>query len=114
MHECIKTMWADIINLLLAAGHSQKALADKVGVNQSTICRLVDGEGPEPRWSVGAALIAMAGGAEQLAQHGIDVKCYMSASAPPTTGYIDRRDPTRPNPYTGTDIDRRAAVAGES
>lgn len=24
---------------------------------------------------------------------------------------IDRRDPTRPNPYTGTDIDRRAPAA---
>ena len=43
-------------------------LAERVGVNQSTICRLADRRTPEPRFSVGVALIELAGGSEKLAR----------------------------------------------
>jgi predicted transcriptional regulator len=67
-------MWTQIIQLLKSVGLSQQALAERVGVDQSTICRLADGRAPEPRFSVGLALIEMAGGAEKLERvHGIRV-----------------------------------------
>jgi DNA-binding XRE family transcriptional regulator len=99
MHERIKSMWPDIIRSLLTNGLSQKALADKVGVNQSTICRLADGEGPEPRWSVGAKLIDLAGGPEALAQqHGLDVAVYLQNGAHPNQPLelVDRRSQAHP------------------
>jgi transcriptional regulator with XRE-family HTH domain len=64
-------MWPQIIKLLQSQGMSQAKVADRVGVDQSTICRLADGRSPEPRYSVGEALIALAGGRESLAEHGI-------------------------------------------
>lgn len=64
-------MWPQIIKFLQSQGMSQAKVADRVGVDQSTICRLADGRSPEPRYSVGEALIALAGGREILAAHGI-------------------------------------------
>lgn len=64
-------MWPQIIKLLQTQGMSQAKVADRVGVDQSTICRLADGRSPEPRYSVGEALIDLAGGREVLAQQGI-------------------------------------------
>jgi len=55
-------MWPKIIELLKSQGFSQKALAELVGVDQSTICRLEAGRGPEPRFSAGMKLIELAGG----------------------------------------------------
>ncbi|WP_372826511.1 helix-turn-helix domain-containing protein [Polaromonas sp.] len=70
-------MWPEIIQLLKSRGYSQKRLAKATGVDQSTICRLGDGRAPEPRYSAGAALIELAGGAEALASaHGIDVAAF--------------------------------------
>lgn len=57
-------MWQQIIKILKERGFSQKALAERVGVDQSTICRLSEGLGPEPRFNVGLKLIHLAGGAE--------------------------------------------------
>ena len=83
MQERIKFAWMNIIRVLQSAGYSQKALAEKVGVNQSTICRLADGEGPEPRWSVGSVLIELAGGRAALAGQGIDLgDCEQSIPTP--------------------------------
>ncbi len=64
-------MWPQIIKLLQNQGMSQAKVADFVGVDQSTICRLADGRSPEPRYSVAESLIALAGGRESLAQQGI-------------------------------------------
>jgi len=64
-------MWPQIIKLLQSQGMSQAKVADRVGVDQSTICRLADCTSPEPRYSVGEALISLAGGREALAQQGI-------------------------------------------
>lgn len=64
-------MWPQIIRLLQSQGMSQAKMAERVGVDQSTICRLADGRSPEPRYSVGEALIALAGGRECLAEQGI-------------------------------------------
>lgn len=70
-------MWPQIIKLLKESGYSQQALAESTGVDQSTICRLGDGRAPEPRYSVGAKLIAIAGGGNCLKEkHGIDVQAY--------------------------------------
>jgi predicted transcriptional regulator len=70
-------MWPQIIRLLKSVGLSQRALAERVGVDQSTICRLADGRAPEPRFSVGLALIELAGGPEKLAsEHGILVGAF--------------------------------------
>lgn len=67
-------MWPQIIRLLKAQGFSQRKLAEKAGVDQSTICRIADGSLPEPRYSAAVALIELAGGAERLALvHGIQV-----------------------------------------
>lgn len=59
-------IWPQIIRVLKAHGFSQYTLAERVGVDQSTICRLGDGRAPEPRYSVGRALISLAGGDEVL------------------------------------------------
>ena len=67
-------MWPQIIRLLKAQGFSQRKLAEKAGVDQSTICRIADGSLPEPRYSAAVALIDLAGGADRLAtEHGIHV-----------------------------------------
>ena len=67
-------MWPKIIQLLQTQGFSQAKLAELVGLDQSTICRLGDGRAPEPRYSAGEALIELAGGREALLQqHGISV-----------------------------------------
>lgn len=67
-------MWPQIIRLLQSQGFSQRKLAEKAGVDQSTICRIADGSLPEPRYSAGIALIDLAGGPERLAaEHGIKV-----------------------------------------
>ncbi len=100
-------MWPDIIRLLLAKGLSQKGLADKVGVNQSTICRLADGEGPEPRYSVGAKLIELAGGCDALAElHGPDVAVYLRNGAQPEQplALVDRRVADLPIEFPGRRI----------
>lgn len=64
-------MWPQILRLLQSNGYSQSKLAELVGVDQSTICRLADGRAPEPRYSVGEALIDLAGGRLALAEQGI-------------------------------------------
>jgi len=64
-------MWPQIIQLLQSDGYSQAKLATLVGVDQSTICRLGDGRSPEPRFSVGEALIALAGGRQSLVDRGV-------------------------------------------
>lgn len=79
-------MWPKIIELLKTQGFSQKALAERVGVDQSTICRLADGAAPEPRFSVGQALIDLAGGPEALRRHGLQLPTIgkPAAEADPT------------------------------
>lgn len=66
-------MWPKIIELIQTKGLTQKAIAQRVGVDQSTICRLSDGRAPEPRFSVGRALIDLAGGLETLRLEGISL-----------------------------------------
>lgn len=67
-------MWPQIIRLLLSKGFSQRELAEKVRVDQSTISRLSEGRLPEPRYGAAMTLIELAGGAEHLAlEHGIHV-----------------------------------------
>lgn len=53
-------MWQQIIKKLKDQGFSQKALAELIGSDQSTICRWANGVGPEPRFSVGLHLIRLA------------------------------------------------------
>lgn len=77
-------MWPQILRLLQSCGYSQSKLAELVGVDQSTICRLADGRAPEPRYSVGEALIALAGGRSALAHHGI-VQATAVDNTPATT-----------------------------
>lgn len=84
-------MWPQIIKLLKESGFSQQTLAERVGVDQSTICRLGDGRAPEPRYSVGTRLIEMAGGCDVLkVKYGIDVLAFVTngdanASNPPSS-----------------------------
>ncbi len=67
-------MWPQIIRLLKSQGFSQRKLAERAGVDQSTICRIADGSIPEPRYSAAVSLIELAGGSERLAaEHGIHV-----------------------------------------
>lgn len=73
-------MWPQIIRLLQSNGYSQSKLAELVGIDQSTICRLSDGRAPEPRYSIGEALIALAGGRDAVAAQGIAI-----VKTPPTT-----------------------------
>lgn len=80
-------MWPQIIRLLKEQGFSQRKLAEKAGVDQSTICRIADGSLPEPRYSAAVVLIDLAGGAERLAtDHGIDVA--QPANAPTAQGVV--------------------------
>ena len=67
-------MWPKIIEILNGRGFSQKAIADRAGVDQSTICRLALGSGPEPRFTAGRAMIEMLGGDDELERLGISVK----------------------------------------
>jgi hypothetical protein len=74
-------MWREIIRILNAAGHTQRALAAYAGVGQSSICRLADGRTRDPRFSTGLALVDLAGGPERLAsEFGIEVR---AGRAPP-------------------------------
>lgn len=50
--------WGDVIEQLKRKGFTQKSLAVRVGVDQSTICRIGAGE-CEPRFSVGSQLLAL-------------------------------------------------------
>lgn len=84
MHHCdvcfaALRMWQKIIKLLKDAGFSQQMLAEKAGVDQSTICRIGDGRAPEPRYSVGVTLIELAGGEDGLRQHGIDSRAFVGS-----------------------------------
>lgn len=75
-------MWPKIIELIQSKGLTQKAIAQRVGVDQSTICRLSDGRAPEPRFSVGQALIELAGGANELRIEGISIEALSSSVHP--------------------------------
>lgn len=79
-------MWPQIIKLLQSQGLSQAKVAERVGVDQSTICRLADGRSPEPRYSVAEALIHLAGGREFLAQSGIAVATPQPTMEPAAAG----------------------------
>lgn len=59
MHER-NIFWGCLIAQLRARGYTQKALAQRVGVNQATMCRLAEGRAPDPRFGVGVALLAIA------------------------------------------------------
>lgn len=74
-------MWPQILRLLQSDGYSQSRLAEIVGVDQSTICRLSDGRAPEPRYSVAEALIALAGGRQSLIDRGVPMVTHTT----PTT-----------------------------
>lgn len=81
-------MWPQIIKALKTKGYSQYDLAARTGIDQSTICRLGDGRSREPRYSVGKALIELAGGADALSrEHGIQVGTFVlsESSSPPTS-----------------------------
>lgn len=67
-------MWPKIIQVLKERGFSQKAIADRAGVDQSTICRLAIGSSPEPRFAAGQAMIEMLGGPAELERLGIKEK----------------------------------------
>ncbi len=70
MHQA--HMWKKIIHLLISQGYSQRQLAEVTGVDQSTISRIAEGRLSNPRYSVGHALIELAGGSDALAaKHGI-------------------------------------------
>lgn len=66
-------MWSQVIRLLRARGLSHYRIASELGVSQSAICRLESGDITEPKYSTGAMLIQLAGGADVLHQHGVDV-----------------------------------------
>lgn len=60
-------LWPKVILALRGKGFSQRELAERAGVDQSTICRIAAGKG-EPRFSAAVALIELAGGLAVLAQ----------------------------------------------
>lgn len=82
-------MWQQIIKILKARGFSQKALAERVGVDQSTICRLSEGLGPEPRFNVGLKLIRLAGGTES--QDGCPIAERLDSTLPIERGQANVR-----------------------
>lgn len=76
-------LWPKVILALRGKGLSQRDLAERAGVDQSTICRIAAGRG-EPRFSAAMALIELAGGADALArEHGIAVSMLESPNHPP-------------------------------
>jgi transcriptional regulator with XRE-family HTH domain len=50
-------MWSEVIKSLRSRGLSQRAIAVRVGVDQSTISRLEDGRITDPRHSLACALL---------------------------------------------------------
>lgn len=60
-------LWPLLIQHLRALGFSQDDLAKRAGVDQSTISRMAKGSA-EQRFSVGQALIELAGGQDECAR----------------------------------------------
>lgn len=115
-----RIFWAELLEELATARTTQKEIAAKVSSSQPAISRLAKGGTEEPPYSVGEALLklhlAVCGEekhAALLSKHAEEAppeQATVSPSALPAG--VDRRDPTRPSPYAGTDIDRRV-TAGE-
>lgn len=61
MHTYI-TPLSDLVRRLQAAGHSQRAIAEHVGVDQSTICRIATGATKSISFEAGQRLLELAGG----------------------------------------------------
>lgn len=60
MHEYIG--WAALLRLLKAEGHSQRWIAEQVGVDQATISRLASGATKSLSFEAGERLLRLAGG----------------------------------------------------
>ena len=52
--------WKSLIQGLIASGMTQQQIAAKCGVTQSTISELANKAGAKPRFTTGAALVALA------------------------------------------------------
>lgn len=61
MKACI-VQWPQLVRQLLDGGRSQRDLAEAIGVDQATICRLANGQLADVRFEVGAKLLRLAGG----------------------------------------------------
>lgn len=57
--------WPNIISAIHARGMSQPQIAAKCGCAQSTISDIAAGHTKDPRFSIGKALLALAGMSEQ-------------------------------------------------
>jgi hypothetical protein len=82
MRQNINSIWPGVIGVLLDSGYSHNGLARRVGTQQSTISRMYAGKVGDPGYSLGAALIELAGGPGILLEdHGIDVAGYIGRNS---------------------------------
>lgn len=79
--------WSQLVLSIQAAGWSQPQIAAACNCAQSTISDIAAGRTKDPRFSIGKALIDLAGGADRLAEeHGIQVAQALPPTAPAGQG----------------------------